>query len=215
MLLEGDVGNISKEEKKYISDVYGSSRRLTALVKSLLNTSRVDMGLLSVEPEPTNVEQLVGLVIKDLSPQIKKQKIDFEKKITKGLPLINLDPKLFEMVFQNLLSNSIKYNHPGGKVSLSITKNRKVLKIKVKDTGIGIPLNQQKKVFTKLFRADNVNKVDVSGTVLGLYLAKAIIDQSDGKIWFESKLDKGTTFYIEVPLKGMKSKSGTRKLEKM
>ena len=81
------------------------------------------------------------------------------------------------------------------------------------DNGYGIPKAQQAKIFTKLFRADNVKSKDTEGTGLGLYLTKSIVEYSHGKIWFESEEDKGTTFIVELPTTGMEQKSGTRKLE--
>jgi len=105
------------------------------------------------------------------------------------------------MVVQNLLSNSVKYTPEKGKIEISLTldSKKKMLLFKVSDNGYGIPKNQQDKIFTKLFRADNVRGKDTEGTGLGLYIVKAIIDNSGGKVWFESKEDKGTTFYVTLP----------------
>ncbi|MBT3412712.1 MAG: ATP-binding protein [Candidatus Jacksonbacteria bacterium] len=90
-------------------------------------------------------------------------------------------------------------------------KNSDIL-ISVADTGYGIPKKQQAQIFTKLFRADNVKAKDTNGTGLGLYLVKSILDTCGGKVWFESKEEHGTTFYVTIPSKGMKSKKGTKKL---
>lgn len=84
--------------------------------------------------------------------------------------------------------------------------------VRVADTGCGIPKNQQGKVFTKLFRADNARVIDPDGTGLGLYIAKAIIDRVGGAIWFESEIDKGTTFYVTLPVEGMEKQDGTKTL---
>lgn len=109
------------------------------------------------------------------------------------------------MVIQNLLSNAIKYTPEGGKVeaSIDLVKGNGII-FKVSDTGYGIPTDQQNKIFTKLFRADNVVGKDTEGTGLGLYIAKSIVEQSGGKIWFESSENKGTTFYVTLPLKKSK-----------
>ena len=80
----------------------------------------------------------------------------------------------------------------------------------VSDTGYGIPEAQQEKIFTKLFRADNVREKDTDGTGLGLYIVKAIVGHSGGEIWFTSQENKGTTFYVTLPLTGMKKKEGTK-----
>jgi two-component system sensor histidine kinase VicK len=103
-------------------------------------------------------------------------------------------------VVQNILSNSVKYTPDEGVIDLhlGLTPDRKAVLLVIKDTGFGIPKDQQEQIFTKLFRADNVREKETEGTGLGLYIAKTIIDNSGGKLWFESEEDKGTTFYLEL-----------------
>jgi len=117
------------------------------------------------------------------------------------------------MVCLNLLTNAIKYTPDGGSVTIDFEGQSNAYTIKISDTGCGIPKNQQDKIFNKLFRADNVREKDTNGTGLGLYIVKSIIDQSGGKIWFESIENSGTTFFIELPESGMKKKEGTKPLE--
>lgn len=201
MLLAGDAGKLSVEQTKYLEEVYRGNQRMISLVNALLSVSRMDLGTFILEPEPTNVAELVENVVTEQMPQIDRRKIRFFSKIEKNLPLIQADPKLLSMVIQNLLSNSVKYTGEGGKIeiSLSLDIKKKVLLFKISDNGYGIPKNQQAKIFTKLFRADNVRGKDTEGTGLGLYIVKAIINNSGGKVWFESKEDKGTTFYVTLP----------------
>ena len=117
------------------------------------------------------------------------------------------------MVFQNLLTNAIKYTPPKGTIKISIKKNKEDVLVSVSDNGYGIPKKQQENIFTKMFRADNVKLRDTTGTGLGLYIVKSIIEQSaEGNIWFESKENKGTTFYFTIPLKGMMKKEGNKAL---
>ena len=116
------------------------------------------------------------------------------------------------MIFENLLSNAVKYSPEKAKISVKITKKLKTVEIIISDTGMGIPIEQQERVFTKLFRADNVRETDTEGTGLGLYIIKQILDQSNGKISFKSEKNKGTSFTINIPLTGMVKKEGTKKL---
>ena len=106
------------------------------------------------------------------------------------------------MVFQNILSNSIKYSNPGGEIFVTLYKdpNKNTLNIKFRDFGIGIPEGAKDRIFSKMFRADNVKDIGIDGTGLGLYIAKKTVEQSGGKIWFESKVGVGTCFYISLPL---------------
>jgi signal transduction histidine kinase len=149
-----------------------------------------------------------------MKPQIEAKKINFTQKFDEKIPEMMLDTKLIRMVIQNLLSNSVKYTPQKGKVDINISQNKKKkeIEIVVTDTGMGIPKHQQDKIFTKLFRADNVKEQDTEGTGLGLYIVKSIVDHSGGKTWFESEEKKGTKFHVLLPLKGMKKKEGTKEL---
>lgn len=201
MLLAGDTGKLNIEQEKYLEEVYRGNQRMISLVNALLSVSRMDLGTFVLEPEPTNISLLIGNVVTEQMPQINRKKIKFYSKFDKGIPKIQADPKLLSMVIQNLLSNSVKYTPEKGRIemSLSLEPNKKMLLFKISDNGYGIPKNQQSKIFTKLFRADNVRGKDTEGTGLGLYIVKAIIDNSEGKVWFESKEDKGTTFFVTLP----------------
>jgi PAS domain S-box-containing protein len=205
MLLAGDVGEVTTEQKKYLEEIYKGNQRMVDLVNTLLDVSRIEMGTFMVEPKPTNISKLAQSVIDEQKIQIDEKKIKLTVSFEKNIPLIQADPKLLRMVIQNLVSNSVKYTPDGGKVSiiLSIDNERNVV-LKVSDTGYGIPRNQQSKIFQKLFRADNVVGKDTEGTGLGLYIAKSIMEQAGGKLWFESVENKGTTFYATLSLRKIK-----------
>jgi len=229
-LLNEDAGSINPEQKKYLAEVYLSNERLIELVNALLDVSRIDVGTFAIEPESCDMLLVSDNAIKKYSSEINNKDIKFEKKYDK-LPPINLDPRLIGIVFENIISNAIKYTPRGGTVQLVIKKTSKDVLIKISDSGYGIPREQQPNIFTKLFRADNVKKIESVGTGLGLYIVKAVIEKSGGKIWFQSpslelllsegqkdsdipldKRNRGTTFFITIPLKGMKKKIGTKKL---
>ncbi len=208
MLLAGDAGKLNKKQEKYLEEVYTGNQRMVDLVNSLLNVSRMELGTFSVNPEPTDTVRLAESVVIEQNPQITERKIKLTSDFAKNVPEINVDPKLLRMVFQNLLSNAVKYTPNGGaiKFSISLEKEKSQIHIQVADTGYGIPKNQQDKIFTKLFRADNVREKDTEGTGLGLYIVKSIIEHTEGTIRFESEENHGTTFYITLPIEGMKKK---------
>jgi PAS domain S-box-containing protein len=222
MLLAGDAGELNDKQKKYLDEVYRGNQRMVVLVNDLLNVSRLELGTFVVESEPTDVIKLVQSVVNEQKTQINERRIQLLSSFEKDIPLMQVDPKLLRMVFQNLLSNAVKYTPDKGRVSInlrlikrgeSIDKqkiNKDSIAFVVSDTGYGIPKNQQDKIFTKLFRADNVREKDTEGTGLGLYIVKSIIDHASGMIWFESEENKGTTFYVILPLAGMKKKEGTK-----
>jgi len=212
MLISGDAGKINKIQKEYLQEVYTGSKRMVDLVNALLNVSRIELGTFAVDPEPIKVVEIGKSVLNELEPTIKEKKVKIIKKFSENIPVIQADPKLLRIVFQNLLSNAIKYTPGNGTVILDISKDKKFILCKIKDTGMGIPKKQQKDIFTKLFRADNVRATDTEGTGLGLYIVKAIIDHSGGKIWFSSEKNKGTAFNVKIPLKGMSKRDGVKEL---
>lgn len=212
MLLGGDAGNITKKQKDYLSEVYNGSKRMSSLVNALLNVSRIELGAFSIKPEPTKIKDIVVSVLKELKPMIVAGGIKVSSRFDKKIPTIKLDRKLIRIVLQNILSNAVKYSKSKGSIRVGVKRSNDSIIIRVSDSGYGIPKNQQSKIFTKLFRADNIRGIETTGTGLGLYIVKAILDNTDGKIWFKSAKNKGATFYVQIPLSGMKKKTGRREL---
>lgn len=217
ILLSGESGELNEEQKEYLEEIYGGSKKMVKLVRALLNVSRIELGTFVIEPKRSNILKIADDVINELSPQIKNRQIKLVKKYHK-IPLIKVDPNLMRIVFQNLLSNSVKYVPLKGKVGVEISLKKEnndnaTVLIKIYDNGCGIPLNQQSKIFAKLFRANNAKEIDTEGTGLGLYIVKSIIEHAEGKVWFKSKENKGTSFYVSIPLSGMKRKKGTREIK--
>jgi signal transduction histidine kinase len=178
----------------------------------LLNISRIDLGTFAVEPEPCDFCAIAKSVMAELQPMIAAKKMAVKTDCDDDLPPINADIKLVRIIFQNLLTNALKYTPEKGKVTVSIAKQGRDILIKVADNGYGIPEEAKSKIFTKLFRADNIREVEAEGTGLGLYIVKSIVEQAGGRVWFDSLESKGTTFYVTLPLSGMVKKTGSRAL---
>ncbi len=211
MLLSGDAGKLNKKQKEFIDEIYIGNKHMIDLVGSLLNVSRIELGTFAVEPTMSDITEISESVLNELKPIILEKKMKVKAIYEKGLEKISLDGKLIRMVFQNLLTNALKYTNEGGSIVLEIKIVKDDLLVSVSDNGYGIPQSQQGEIFTKLFRADNAKANDTSGTGLGLYIIKSIIEKSSGgKIWFESIENKGTTFYFTLPKNGMKPKSGSK-----
>ena len=212
MLMAGDAGKINKEQKKYLDEIYAGNQRMVELVNALLNVSRLELGTLVAEPVLTDLAKRADDVIKEQQSAIIARKTKFKAELAKDIPFVFLDPKLIRMVFQNLLSNAIKYTPEEGSVlfSLKLSEDKQSVHVTVADNGYGITKSQQDRVFTKLFRADNVREKDTEGTGLGLYIVKSVVEHSGGAIRFESEENKGTIFYVTFPIKGMKKKEGTK-----
>ncbi len=200
MLLSGDVGALNEKQREYAEEVSRANQRMIALVNTLLNVSRIELGSFVVAPEPTNVVDLVKEILEEYAHQIQAKKLDVAETHARNLPTLSVDPKILGIVIHNLISNAVKYTPEKGKIRVEISFAKKSgLTIAVSDTGCGIPKNQQDKIFTKFFRADNVRGKDTDGTGLGLYLAKSIVDHAKGSLRFESEPNRGTTFTLAIP----------------
>ena len=212
MLVNEQVGKISSEQKKYLSNVYDSTERMVGLVNDLLNVTRIESGRLMVSPIPTDISNFLSSLIQEASALAKTKNIKITLTNKTKLSSVPLDQSLIRQVYHNLLTNAIRYTKNGGIVKVNIISKKPSFVVSVKDEGIGIPKNSQNRIFEKFFRADNAVKVATEGTGLGLYVSKMIVESSDGKIWFKSKENFGTTFYVSLPIKGMKKKKGERGL---
>lgn len=208
MLIAGDVGQLQTEQLEYINNISESNERMIKLVGGLLNISRIESGRIIVSPKPTDIHELVDDIVKDLKGVTEARQQKMTINVQKDLPILNVDPQLISQVYINLLTNAIKYTPKGGAISISVSKQADSVISQVTDNGYGIPENQQNRIFQKFFRATNAAQADTDGSGLGLYLIKAIVESSGGKIWFESTEGKGTTFWFTVPLGGMKQKEG-------
>lgn len=217
MLLAGDAGKITKEQKNYLDEIYKGNQRMVELVNSLLNVSRLDLGTFEINPKPMKLCEVIDDVAEEMEHTLKEKKQKFKNKCPDDVPDLMADAKLMRVIIQNLVSNAVKYTPESGEISVTVEYNKdkpnEAYVIKVKDSGYGIPKNQIDKIFTKLFRADNVRAMDTEGTGLGLYIIKAILDEAGGKICFDSIENKGTTFTITLPSEGMKQKSGNKTID--
>jgi signal transduction histidine kinase len=212
MLLAGDAGKLKKEQQHYVKEIFDGNQRMIDLVNALLNVSRIELGTFAINPEQVDVVEIAKSMVHELESQIKAKKLEVVEEYAPDLPQILADKKITRILIQNLLTNSVKYTPESGRIMISLSKDEKNYIIKVADNGYGIPDADKPKIFDKLYRAENVREKETDGTGLGLYLVKQIVEQAGGKVWFESEVDKGTTFYINIPLTGMVKKEGTKQL---
>lgn len=211
-MFSGTANGLTESQLKYLENIHKIDLSMIDLVRALLDVSRIELGVFSIEPETANVADILNDVLFELDPMIKKKMLKIVKNFGQTAPIMNADPKLLRIVFQNLLTNAVKYTPENGTVTFEIKSEDSKIIMKVSDTGYGIPKELQEKVFSKFFRGDNIKNKEPEGTGLGLYIVKSIIDHSGGEIRFESEENKGTAFYISYPPGGMIKKEGEKRL---
>lgn len=199
MLLNGK-GTLDNTQKVLAMKSFESTNRLIALVNDLLNVGRIESGRLQLNLVSTNISNLLSSILLDLTPQVSYKEIEIIMKPDENLPPVEFDQESMRAVFQNLLENAVRYTTKGGTIEIGVRKNGEMIEVSIKDSGIGIPFNQQKHLFTRFFRATNAVSLEPDGSGLGLYIAKQIVEKHHGRIWFDTVLGKGTTFHTALPI---------------
>ncbi|OGJ00106.1 hypothetical protein A3I90_01160 [Candidatus Nomurabacteria bacterium RIFCSPLOWO2_02_FULL_41_9] len=201
MLLSGDLGPLSNEQRTFLMKSFESNTRMITLVNDMLVADHIQSGKVHYNFKHLDMVDLIDNVLFEINPQAFKKNIGISyKSHFKDLPKVYSDPETMRAVVQNLLENAIKYTIDGGKIEIDIKRDAGYLQVSIADNGIGIPKDQQKNVFEKFFRASNAIKRETDGSGLGLFISKTIVEKNNGKIWFESEEGKGTTFYFTIPL---------------
>lgn len=189
-----------EEQKDFLNTINAEATRLARFVDDLLSVSSMEIGSLSLNRQPTDLERLFKGVIGKVKPQMTDKGITLETQFPEKWPEPELDKDKFAATIVNLLGNAVKYTPAGGRVSLRVTVSEGQLQISVEDTGIGISKEDIPRLFDKFFRSSDPRVHEVTGTGLGLSLANEIIRLHGGRIHVDSELNKGSTFLVTVPL---------------
>ena len=201
MLLDGDLGRITEEQREYLKKTYRANERMISLINSLLNITRIEEGRFIYRPVLAEIDKVVESVTEVFREEAKRKRIEFRFRKAKKLPKVLMDIGKMTLVIQNLIDNAIRYTLPGGRVTVSLRRGKREVEFSVRDTGVGIPKEQQERVFSKFFRGANVMRLETEGSGLGLFITKNIVEAHGGKIWFESEENKGTVFHFTLPVK--------------
>lgn len=200
MLEEGDAGRLKPQQQEFVTNAYEGSERMVRLISDLLNVSRMSTGKFLIEKKPTNLAEMVSDEVRQLQMHANNKglKLSFVPPKRK-LPLVSVDEAKTRQVVMNFIDNAIYYTKSGS-VTVYLDQHDGHARMRVVDTGIGVPKEAHKQLFTKFFRAGNAQNVRPDGTGLGLFLAKKVIQDQGGKIIFDSVEGKGSIFGFEIPL---------------
>jgi len=205
LFLEGAAGELTDKAKKFLKIMERSSNRLSRFIDDLLDMAKIERGKMEIKKESLEILPIVSETVELIKPQADEKDIEIAMNIPDNLPLVFVDGDRTRQIITNLLSNSIKFTPEKGKISIKIQDEKECLQLSLSDTGIGIPPEQISRIFDKFEQVREVRErvKGPKGTGLGLAIVKSIVEAQGGKIWVESEVDKGSTFYFTLPKQTM------------
>ena len=198
MLISGKIGKIDLEAKKYLQESLQGSDRMSNLVKSLLTTSRIESENIKIVKTNFDLDELMHSVVDELKPKLGNKKLTIELPPPKKF-LVFADKEQSREILSNVLDNAIKYSETGT-ITITETQTNNLGTISIKDTGIGINQKDLPHIFEKFYASENWLQKQSESHGLGLYIAKLFLKLMGGNIRAESKVGKGSTFFISLPL---------------
>jgi PAS domain S-box-containing protein len=193
------VGEVNEKQDGYLTKILAGIEQMTALIDDLLDIGKIEAGV-GIEIERCWLPGIVQAVVDDLGLRAKEQEIELVASLPADIPPTLADRTLVRQAIKNLIENAIKYTPGPGRVDVALRVHNGSLVVSVRDTGIGIALEDQQRLFEKFYRIKRRDTVHIKGTGLGLAIVKSIADRHSGRTWVESKLDEGSTFYLSIPL---------------
>jgi len=201
LFLEGAAGELTEKAKKFLKIMERSSKRLSRFIDDLLDMAKIERGKMEIKKEPLEILPIVSEIAELIKPQADEKDIEIAMNIPDNLPLVFVDGDRTRQIITNILSNSVKFTPEKGKISVNIQDEKEHFQVSISDTGIGIPPEQIGKIFDKFEQVKEVRErvKGPRGTGLGLAIVKSLVEAQGGKIWVESEVDKGSTFYFTLP----------------
>lgn len=201
-----DSKNLTDKEQRYAKNIQTSGRSLMTLINDVLDLAKIESGKMELHPAEFRIDDLVERQVSTLMPLAEKRQIALTWSVDAGLPIVFQDPGKMQQILTNLISNAIKFTPEGGRVRISASKVDNNCRITIEDNGIGIPLDEQERIFEKFRQGRGVpGQKDAltrkyEGTGLGLSIVKELSRLLEGEVSLESEFGKGSTFTVELPL---------------
>lgn len=209
LLISGKAGALNSEQHYLLENLDDILKHINEVVEVLLRLGRIESGKIKIQPKASNLNEIIESAVASLRPLAEKKKIKIELGLSKQqLSLVMVDSEFIWQMLEILLSNAIKYSKEESNIDIDVEYLEAEIKVSIKDYGIGIPKNEQGKVFEKFYRAKNAMSLVPQGSGLGLSLAKSLAEAWGGSLGFESVEGQGSNFFFTLPKTGMKPKEG-------
>lgn len=199
IIMEKEAGEITQEQEDLLKVVISSNNQMITLINDFLNVAQIEEGKFSYIFVPIHINNFLAGIINEFLIIMKEKNIDLVFKKSNDSRLVLVDEEKLRIALVNIINNAFRYTPKGGNISIRLLSKKTFCEIQIEDNGVGIPLDHQNRIFSKFFRAKNAAVINTSGSGLGLYITKNIIDRHKGKIWFVSQEGRGTIFFINLP----------------
>ena len=208
MLLEGIAGELNDEQREYVRTVMEKGDQLLQLITGILDISRMEAGEMKIDKHPFDLDEVVSVALSTIAPHARRKKLVMSCTVPPALPLVFGDRDKIRQVLLNLLGNAVKFTPEGGKIEVSAALSTlaaaadspRAVRVSVRDSGIGVPPEHQKRVFDPFFQVDNSSTREYGGTGLGLSIVKRLVEAHGGVVWVDSEAGRGSTFSFTIPL---------------
>lgn len=201
LLLGGTAGRVSGTQEEFLSLAERNLKRLSILIDDLLDLSKLEAGKMQIRRQRVSIVKVVDECVENLHTWARTKSINIDKEADKDIPEIEIDPDRIAQVLNNLIGNAIKFTPENGNIKIQTSiRNNDEVQVSVEDTGIGIAKEDLGKIFDKFYQAGERVATDISGTGVGLSIAKEIVELHKGKIWVESEKGYKTKFIFTLPI---------------
>jgi signal transduction histidine kinase len=200
LLLLGEAGELAAEQHEYLTIAQNNATRLLALINDLLDIAGIEAGRIELQRAPVDVARLVREVTATLTPMLEAKAQRLSVDVAQSLPPVWADPDRLTQIILNLVSNAHKYTPAGGSISVAAEASSGLVRVHVRDTGVGLSADEQARLYTKFFRARNTATRDVTGSGLGLALTRSLVELHGGTLRVFSTPGQGSTFSFTLPL---------------
>jgi signal transduction histidine kinase len=199
---DGTSAMDKEQQDKLLKIIDKQSKNLLEQINQILDAAKIESGKFTINKTPSDIAQVIQDTIESFLPQAQKRQILISSDITSSLPQVEIDPIRINQVLNNLLSNSLKFTPPGGRIIASAKTEGDYIIVSIKDTGMGIPENEQGDLFSKYYQIKTTpHQLAKKGTGLGLFITKGIVEAHGGSVGIISREKEGTTIYFKLPLK--------------
>ena len=197
--------DLTEKQEEYVTDINVSGIHLLGMINEILEISKIESKAIKLSLSRFNIQTSLNEVVNIVRPLANKKSIKLEKD-TKEMCEVDADYQKIQQILYNLLSNAIKFTMENGEIHIGYTFDKKYITIYVKDNGVGIDMKYKGKIFGKFVQLNNVYTKKESSTGLGLTITKELVELHGGKIWFESIVGEGSTFFVKIPLRNKQVK---------